>query len=59
MVGAIAGESGLPGRDIGSIEISGTFSLVEVPEESANQVISAMKGVKIRGKSVIVRRDRA
>jgi ATP-dependent RNA helicase DeaD len=59
VVGAIAGESGIAGRAIGSIEISGTFSLVEIPEDSVDQVIRSMKGAKIRGKSVTVRRDRA
>ncbi len=59
VVGAIAGESGIAGRAIGSIEISGTFSLVEIPEDSVEQVIRSMKGAKIRGKSVTVRRDRS
>src|SRR5690606_14975346 len=45
LVGAIAGESPLSGRDIGAIEIADRHSLVEVPEGSANAVIAALKGV--------------
>ena len=58
LVGAIAGETSLSGRDIGSIEISGRFSLVDVPEGSADEVISALRETKIRGRKVTVRRER-
>jgi ATP-dependent RNA helicase DeaD len=34
------------------------FSLVEVPEKSANTVISALKNTTIRGKKANVRRER-
>ncbi|MGZ5037617.1 MAG: DEAD/DEAH box helicase [Usitatibacter sp.] len=59
LVGAIANEAGVPGKSIGAIEISERFSLVEVPEEAANQVIKALRDTKIRGKKVSVRRDKA
>ena len=36
LVGAIANEAGLSGRQIGSIEIAERFSLVEVPEAAAD-----------------------
>ncbi|HEY2214842.1 MAG TPA: DEAD/DEAH box helicase [Acidimicrobiales bacterium] len=58
LVGAITGETSLSGRDIGSIEISGRFSLVDVPEGSAEEVISALRDTKIRGKKATVRRER-
>ncbi len=58
LVGAIANESRLSGRDIGAIEIADRFSLVEVPEESADEVIAALRASTIKGKSVQVRRDR-
>jgi ATP-dependent RNA helicase DeaD len=58
LVGAIAGESRLSGRDIGSIEIADRFSLVEVPETAANDVISALRGATIKGKKATVRRER-
>ncbi len=58
LVGAIAGESGLAGRQIGSIEIDDRFSLVEVPAGEVDRVLQAMKGATIRGKRVTVRRER-
>ncbi|MGH3712349.1 MAG: DEAD/DEAH box helicase [Micromonosporaceae bacterium] len=58
LVGAIAGESGLPGRKIGSIEIADRFSLVEVPEAAADDVIAALKRTAIKGKKPTVRRER-
>ncbi len=58
LVGAIAGESRLTGRDIGAIEIADRFSLVEVPESAADEVIAALKGSSIKGKRATVRRER-
>jgi ATP-dependent RNA helicase DeaD len=57
LVGAIAGEAGLPGRAIGAIEIAERFSIVEVPEEAAARVIEALRNTRIKGKRVPVRRD--
>ena len=57
LVGAIAAEAGLKGRDVGAIEIADRFSLVEVPEEAAEKVIKALRAGTIRGKKVTVRRD--
>jgi ATP-dependent RNA helicase DeaD len=58
LVGAIANEAGLPGRDISGIEVTDRFSLVEVPEEAADFVVEALNGVRMRGRRVAVRRDR-
>jgi ATP-dependent RNA helicase DeaD len=58
LVGAIAGESGLAGRDIGAIEIADRFSLVEVPAAAADDVIDALRTATIKGKRVSVRRER-
>ncbi len=58
LVGAIANESGLPGRDIRGIEITDRFSIVEVPEEAADHVIESLNGSRLRGRRVTVRRDR-
>jgi ATP-dependent RNA helicase DeaD len=58
LVGAIAGESGLSGRDIGAIQIADRFSLVEVPESAADQVIAALRGSTIKGRKATVRRER-
>jgi len=58
LVGAIANESRLSGRDIGAIQIADRFSLVEVPADAADEVIAALRASTIKGKSVQVRRDR-
>jgi ATP-dependent RNA helicase DeaD len=58
LVGAIAGESGLTGRDIGAIDIADRFSLVEVPESAADKVITAMRRSTIKGRKATVRRER-
>ena len=58
LVGAIAGESGLSGRDIGAIKIFDRFSLVDVPATRADDVIEAMRSATVRGKRPSVRRDR-
>jgi ATP-dependent RNA helicase DeaD len=59
LVGAITGESHLGGRDIGAIEIADRFSLVEVPESAADDVIAALRHTTIKGKKPTVRRERA
>src|SRR5580704_214343 len=58
LVGAITGESYLNGRDIGAIEISDRFSLVEVPESAADSVVAALRQTSIKGRKTTVRRER-
>jgi ATP-dependent RNA helicase DeaD len=58
LVGAITGKSYLNGRDIGTIEIADKFSLVEVPESAADDVVAALRQAGIRGRSATVRRER-
>jgi ATP-dependent RNA helicase DeaD len=58
LVGAITGEAGLTGRQVGDIDISDRFSLVEVPEDLAEAVITALRASKIKGRKVTVRRER-
>ncbi|MCW2976636.1 MAG: ATP-independent helicase [Actinomycetia bacterium] len=58
VVGAIAGESRLSGRDIGAIEIADRFTLVEVPDSAADEVIAALRGSTIKGRKPTVRRER-
>ncbi|RBP46800.1 DEAD/DEAH box helicase [Garciella nitratireducens] len=52
IVGAIAGETGVPGNLIGAIDIYEKFSFVEVPKEYAKKVLQGMKKSRIKGKSV-------
>ena len=58
LVGAITGESYLSGKDIGAIEIADRFSLVEVPESAADDVVAALRQTSIQGRKATVRRER-
>jgi ATP-dependent RNA helicase DeaD len=58
LVGVITGRSYLSGRDIGAIEIADRFSLVEVPESAADDVVAALRPVSIKGRKATVRRER-
>ena len=58
LVGAIAGETSLSSRDIGAIQITDRFALVEVPEPAADEIIAAMQRSTIRGRRPTVRRER-
>jgi ATP-dependent RNA helicase DeaD len=58
LVGAIANEAGVSSRDLGAIEITERFSLVEVPADAADAIVKAMRKATIRGQAVVVRRER-
>ncbi len=58
LVGAIAGESSVTGREIGAIEITHRFSLVEVPAGKVDEVIAALQATNIKGRKATVKRDR-
>jgi len=51
-LGAIAGETGMPGKLIGTIDMYDKYTFVEVPREYASEVIQVMKSAKIKGKSI-------
>ncbi|MCY2960166.1 MAG: DEAD/DEAH box helicase [Planctomycetota bacterium] len=55
LVGAIAGETGLPAGVVGAIEIADQFSLVDVAAEHAERIVEALSRTKIRGRRVTVR----
>jgi ATP-dependent RNA helicase DeaD len=55
IVGAIAGETGLSGQAIGSIDLYDRFAFVEVPSANVQQVLSGMQRVKIRNRPVKVK----
>ena len=54
ILGAIAGESGMDGKLIGTIDMYDKYTFVEVPREYTREVLNAMKNVKIKGKTVAV-----
>ena len=58
LVGAITNEAGIPASDLGAIEITDRFSLVELPEAVVDDVVAAMRKATLRGQKVPVRRDR-
>ena len=58
LVGAITGEAGIAGGQIGKIEIMGNFSIVDIDSQVADEVIARLDGAMIRGRSVPVRQDR-
>jgi len=49
IVGAIAGETGLPGSEIGRIDMYDTFSLVDVPSAESQHVINLLRTKRIKG----------
>lgn len=59
MVGAITGEAGIKGAQVGRIELRDTFSIVEVDANVAEKVIRALNGTTVKGRSVRVDLDRA
>lgn len=54
ILGAIAGESGLSGRLVGSIDMYDKYTFVDVPRAQADQVLAALNRTKIKGRSVHV-----
>ena len=54
ILGALAGESGLPGKVVGTIDMYDKYTFVEVPREYARDILNAMDHAKIKGKSVAV-----
>lgn len=55
LLGAIAGETGIPGKVVGNIDIYGKHSFVDIPGEFVNQVISGMNKNQVKGKKVRVK----
>ncbi len=54
IVGAIAGESGIPGSVLGQIDIYDRYTSVDVPATLVEEVLRGMSGAKIKGKKVRV-----
>ncbi|MEY8338620.1 DEAD/DEAH box helicase [Lachnospiraceae bacterium 62-35] len=52
ILGAVAGESGMAGSLIGSIDMFDNYTFVDVPEDCADIVLKAMRHAKIRGKNI-------
>ncbi len=52
IVGAIAGEAGIPGKLVGTIDIYDKYTFVEVPKENSKNVLDKMKNIKIKGNKI-------
>jgi ATP-dependent RNA helicase DeaD len=59
LVGAIAGETGIDGRQLGAIQIGPDHARIEVPEALASRIIAAIGATTIRGRTVEIRRERS
>jgi ATP-dependent RNA helicase DeaD len=59
LVGAITNEMGLDSTMIGAITIWDRHSIVEVPATLVDDIIKTLMATTIKGKRVLVRRDRA
>lgn len=57
IVGAIAGEAGVRGRQVGAIQIAERFSLVEIADDVAEDVVRALRAAKLKGRKVTVKLD--
>ena len=56
LVGAIANETSLSGREIGPIKLAEHFAIVGIPEWASDEVIAALKGTTLKGKKATIRR---
>ncbi|TAE73838.1 MAG: DEAD/DEAH box helicase [Bacteroidetes bacterium] len=52
VLGAIAGETGVPGQRIGAIDIFGQYSFVDVQPEDAKHIINTMNKSQMKGQKV-------
>ena len=59
LVGAIANEAGVDATSIGAIKIDERHSIVEVARQHADDIISALGASTIKGKRLMIRRDRS
>jgi ATP-dependent RNA helicase DeaD len=55
IVGAIANEGGVPGKEIGAIDVHDRFTLVDLPEEYVEEVLRRMRGSRIRNYNANIR----
>jgi ATP-dependent RNA helicase DeaD len=58
LVGAITGETGTQAAQIGLIEVRGSYSLVDLDSQVADEVVRKLHGIRIKGRDVTVRLDR-
>jgi ATP-dependent RNA helicase DeaD len=55
LVGCITGEAGIPGAQVGRIDLRDTFSVVEVSADVAERVVRALSTAKLKGRPLNAR----
>jgi ATP-dependent RNA helicase DeaD len=56
ILGALAGETGIPGKAFGTIDVKEKHTIAEVPEDSLDTIVAVFKKVRIKGVPVKARR---
>ncbi len=56
ILGALAGETGIPGKSFGNISVQSKHTVVDVPEDKFDAIVEAFKKVRIKGVPVKARR---
>ncbi|MFM9049095.1 MAG: DbpA RNA binding domain-containing protein, partial [Actinomycetota bacterium] len=59
IVGAITGEAGVKGKDVGPVKVQEFYTLVDVPEAKARKIVKALNHCTIRGRKAKVKLDQA
>ena len=57
LVGALTGEGGLTGKDVGKIDIFGSFALVDIPDGLSPDVIDRLARTRVAGRPLRIRLD--
>ncbi|MGL5438938.1 MAG: DbpA RNA binding domain-containing protein, partial [Filifactoraceae bacterium] len=58
IVGAVAGECNISGKNIGAVDLFEGFSFFEVPEKYEQTILSSMKNTRIKGKKISPQRSK-
>ncbi|MBO0920777.1 DEAD/DEAH box helicase [Cellulomonas sp. zg-ZUI222] len=57
LVGALTGEGGLTGKDVGKIDIFGSFALVDIPDGLSADVVDRLGRTRVAGRPLRIRLD--
>jgi len=57
-VATLTKDLGVPRQDVGKIDLRETYSLIELPTESAGRIADQLTGMSIRRRKVTARLDR-
>ncbi|MGY4642459.1 DEAD/DEAH box helicase [Cellulomonas sp. URHB0016] len=57
LVGALTGEGGLSGKDLGKIDIFGSFSLVDIPGGLSAETVDRLARTRVAGRPLHIRLD--